>query len=62
MCIPGAACGKHGNIIYEAQGGDKAKFFEYSVHILSHVNSIKTDNNTLQAAYGSGRVNCYVTH
>jgi hypothetical protein len=60
MLIPGAFFGKNGNIIYTDQGGDTAKFFEYSVLVLSYANSIKTDNSTLTAAYGGGRINCYV--
>ena len=60
MRIPGAAFGKNGNIIYTDQGGDTANFFEYSVLVLSYANSIKTDNSTLTAAYGGGRINCYV--
>ena len=42
MRIPGAAVGKNGNIVYTGLNGQTAKFFEYSVHVLSYVNSIKT--------------------
>ena len=30
------------------------------MHVMSYVNSIKTDNSTLAAAYAGGRINCYV--
>ncbi len=60
MRVPGTTFGKNGNIIYTAESGDTAKFFEYSVHILSYVNSIKTQDPILGAVHGGGRVNCYV--
>jgi hypothetical protein len=44
MRIPGSAFGPNGKIAYIRENGDKAKLYEYSVHILSSVNVIKTDN------------------
>ena len=61
MCIPGTNFGPKGKITYIGEGDDKAKFCEYFVHVLSYVNSIKSDNPNLPAAYAGGRVNCYAT-
>ncbi len=60
MCIPGTNFGPNGKITYIGEGDDKAKFYEYSVHVLSYVNPIKTDNPTIPVTYAGGRVNCYV--
>ena len=51
----------NGKTTYIGCGGDKTKFYEYSRHVMSYVNSIKTDDATLTAAHGGGRINCYVT-
>ena len=60
MSVPGTTFGESGNIIYDpALNSPHAKFFEYSVHILTYVNSIKTDAN-VAVALGGGRLNCYV--
>ena len=57
--IPGASFGPGGKIVYQAENGTNTKFYEYSVHILSYVNAIKTDNPVATAAYAGGRVNVY---
>jgi hypothetical protein len=59
MRVPGTTFGRNGNILYgPGLNSPSAKFFEYSVHILTCVNSIKTDAS-IGAALGGGRLNCY---
>ena len=60
MSIPGTTFGKNGNVIYgPGLNSPHFNFFEYSVHILSYVNSIKTDAS-IGVTLGGGRMNSYV--